>query len=614
MTKADFDYQAVKKAWNDFVSEGVVNTEAVRPIIAKSWLRSRDIDPYNKNRASLSGSALLERQSENEQLISAARPIIQELFKTDTQNLVWLTDREGYIIDLLGNSEYMSLGFSCREADIGTNAIGTALVEGQSLELKGHEHYSSCGHHFHSIAAPIRDINNDIVGVIDLINPYKELPSETLKLVNFCAKTIELELIRHANVDALVDCMPYCVFLIDNNGNIINANRRCLDMLGINKREVLNGESLGKYVNKQTLNSFISKDPAEQLGDFNINYNGKVVNCIFRSRYPIDSVKKVNYIVMFTYNASEPDEMALNFHNLVGSSKSWSYVKTIGKKAAQVSSNILILGESGTGKELMAQSIHNESKRNGLFIPINCGAIPKELLQSELFGYEPGSFTGAKKDGSIGKFEKADGGTIFLDEIGEMPMDMQVSLLRFLQDKTVVRVGGTDAKKVDVRIIAATNRDLEDYVKRGIFREDLYYRINVINIKLPNLRDRKEDIPLLIDFFIKDLCQQFNRKPLSISETALKILSDYDWPGNVRELRNIVEYAVVFTEDNIINTDSLPPRLMELKQAETKGNLKNYELSIINKTLAENNGNMSKTARDLGIDRSTLYRKVKGQV
>jgi transcriptional regulator with PAS, ATPase and Fis domain len=231
-------------------------------------------------------------------------------------------------------------------------------------------------------------------------------------------------------------------------------------------------------------------------------------------------------------------------------------------------------------------------------------------LQSEFFGYEEGAFTGAKKGGAVGKFEMADGGTVFLDEIGEMPLDMQVSLLRFLQDRTVIRVGGNKGKKVDIRIIAATNRDLEEAVDKGLFREDLYYRLNVINIKLPPLRSRKEDIPLLVDRFIKELLGNDSGGIKNISQETMAILQLYNWPGNVRELRNVIEHGVVFAEGKTITPECLPQRFFQIKLADKPNDLRNQELQHINKVLEEHNGNISKAARALGITRSTLYRKI----
>jgi transcriptional regulator with PAS, ATPase and Fis domain len=324
---------------------------------------------------------------------------------------------------------------------------------------------------------------------------------------------------------------------------------------------------------------------------------------------------------------------------MIGQSEKWNEIKQLSMRAARVSSSVLIEGESGTGKELVAHAIHDESGLKGSFVAINCGAIPKELLQSELFGYEEGAFTGARKGGGIGKLELGDGGTVFLDEIGEMPFEMQVNLLRFLQDKIITPVGSSKAKRVEVRIIAATNRKLKNEVRMGRFREDLYYRLNVINIELPPLRERKLDIPLITRFFIHTLCNQLKRDVLSISDVAMHTLCNYNWPGNVRELRNIIENAIVFTESNVITEDILPSYLKNMDSADTV----NSPGKALNQTSDENingltigearklnqrmtaeverdtilhlldqfAGNVSEVARNMGVSRNTIYRKMK---
>jgi transcriptional regulator with PAS, ATPase and Fis domain len=283
------------------------------------------------------------------------------------------------------------------------------------------------------------------------------------------------------------------------------------------------------------------------------------------------------------------------------------------KKAAKVASTVLLEGESGTGKEIIARAIHRESGRPGAFVPVNCGAIPKELIESELFGYEEGAFTGAKRGGMKGKFELADQGTLFLDEIGEMPLEMQVRLLRVLDDKTITRVGGSKPQAVDVRVIAATNRNLKEEIRAGRFREDLYFRLNVVNITLPPLRARKTDIPLLANYFVRLFCKQFQREEVLIPEETMALLCRYDWPGNVRELRNVIESALIFTEGKILTPESLPAYLREhlpISRERKKGKLREYEEEIVWETLKMYEGNISRAARALGISRNTLYRKI----
>lgn len=302
--------------------------------------------------------------------------------------------------------------------------------------------------------------------------------------------------------------------------------------------------------------------------------------------------------------------------SIISESKSMHKIKELTKRTAKTNSNVLILGESGTGKELFAHAIHSISRRaNAPFIKVNCGAIPYELLESELFGYEEGSFTGAKKGGKIGKFKAADGGTIFLDEIGDLPMNMQVKLLRVLQDKEIEKIGSNSSEKVDVRIITATNRDLEEMVSEGKFRLDLYYRLNVLTIKVPPLRERKDDIPILSEHLIQKISRRENIRVDRISDSALEYLKRYNWPGNVRELENILERSINFLdEETVIKPEHLPSKITGImrkkKVRSLKLTLEEVERQAIIDSLIFSNGNKTKAASILDISRTSLYEKI----
>ncbi len=293
---------------------------------------------------------------------------------------------------------------------------------------------------------------------------------------------------------------------------------------------------------------------------------------------------------------------------LIGKSKIFTDVLKLVEKIAKTDSTILVAGESGTGKELIAREIHLMSPRKGEFVSINCGALPETLLESELFGHKKGSFTDAYRD-KDGLFKVANGGSLFLDEISETSPAIQVKLLRVLQEKEVVPIGGTKPIKVDVRLIASTNQDLRELVKKGKFREDLYFRINVIPVRVPPLRERKSDIKILVDHFLKMYCKRFNLSLKKISPDALKILSDYDWPGNIRELENVIERAVVLGEKKEIGPDDLP-MLASSPSIAPKKSIKAAEIGRIMEVLEETNWNKSKAAKILGIHLSTLYRKM----
>lgn len=283
----------------------------------------------------------------------------------------------------------------------------------------------------------------------------------------------------------------------------------------------------------------------------------------------------------------------------------------IAQKASALNSSVLITGESGTGKEVLARYIHNSGLgKQKPFIAVNCGAIPEALLESELFGYEPGAFTGASAHGKAGLFEQAKGGTIFLDEIGDLPLSLQVKFLRVLQDKEIYRLGGNSRIKLEVRVIAATNRSLEEMVAAKTFREDLYYRLNVIRINIPPLRDRKEDIHLYIRFLLEKLAKTMGLECPRITPDAIKLLLDYDYPGNIRELGNILEKCLVMDEDGIIDTNDLPESLSIYgKKSGQWPTLKEMEKMLLERTLSAY-PKKSKAAEILGISRATLYRKM----
>jgi two-component system nitrogen regulation response regulator NtrX len=304
-------------------------------------------------------------------------------------------------------------------------------------------------------------------------------------------------------------------------------------------------------------------------------------------------------------------------YEIIGESKPMRLLYEQIIRVAPTNGRVLITGETGTGKELVARAIHRNSRRaNGPFIKVNCAAIPEELIESELFGHEKGAFTGAIST-KVGKFEQAHGGTLFLDEIGDMSLSTQAKVLRTLQENEIQRVGGGKVIKVDVRVIAATNKDLEKEIREGRFREDLFYRINVIPLHVPPLRERKEDIPLLTDHFIRQFCRENGKRLKSISPEALKLLQRYDWPGNVRELRNIIERLIIMVEGDEISAEDVASAISVRKGISTEGKslreiVSEYEKRLILEALERNNWNISKTARELKMDRANLHRKLRG--
>ncbi len=395
-----------------------------------------------------------------------------------------------------------------------------------------------------------------------------------------------------------------------------------------------------KYFNRKYLNIFeiFSELDREELSQGNFKILSRAYNGLLLILFPQKNGDK--FLILFKeqeffksfsnkekqyYNKNEE----YSFENIIGKSSEIKRVIEECKKISNSNSNLLITGESGTGKEFFARAIHNSSLRKDYpFIPVNCGAIPRDLIESELFGYECGAFTGASKQGQIGKFELANGGTIFLDEIGEMPLNMQVSLLRVLQDKCVTRIGSKKCNRVDVRIIAATNKDLRKAVQDGKFRKDLYYRLNAFNIHLPPLKERIGDIPIFLDFLLKKKSLELNKPIPNMSQNLFQKVISYCWPGNIRELENFVEnfvaldgistYDINFDECHCMTHDNLGNKisfekdtrkierveeeilpLIELEKREIKKALKLYE------------GNMTRVATALGISRNALYNKIK---
>ena len=302
---------------------------------------------------------------------------------------------------------------------------------------------------------------------------------------------------------------------------------------------------------------------------------------------------------------------------IVGDSEAMRHVSDTVKLVAPSRTTVLIQGESGTGKELVAQAIHQLSGRTGKFVPVHCAALPETLLESELFGHERGAFTGAVEM-KKGRFELADGGTIFLDEIGEIPLSVQVKLLRVLESRSFERLGGVETVKVDSRVVAATNRDLADMVSRGTFREDLFYRLDVVRIDIPPLRERVSDIPLLVKYYMDYFVKENNRAPMTLSEGALAALTSYSWHGNIRELKNCVERMVVLCSGSEIGIENVPANIREnvtpgitrtLMSAATC-DLEHNEKLLIERALSECDGNRSRAAEKLGISRRTLHRKL----
>ena len=433
-------------------------------------------------------------------------------------------------------------------------------------------------------------------------------------------------------MDAINDCIVY----VNKDGIVEMLSRAYAEFLSVDR-----DWAIGRHVRDVIENTRMDvvtktgKSEVAQVQEINgrnmiatripIFVNGKVVGAVgkvlFRDVDELNTLYlRINNIQkelnLYRDEFKKANKASYALESIIGESPGMKQLKDLVKKVGNTNSNVLILGESGTGKELFAHAIHNNSKRvDAPFIKVNCSAIPFELLESELFGYEEGSFTGARKGGKIGKFKAADGGTIFLDEIGELPMSMQAKLLRVLQDREIEKIGSNISEKVDVRVIAATNKNLENMVNEGQFRLDLFYRLNVVNIRVPSLRERREDIPVLAKYLMEKISEKEGIRVDGISFKALDFLKNYDWPGNVRELENTLERAINFMDDETrILAKHLPPKITGVSSYDSMRTLKEtieeIEKEVILNRLILAKGNKSEAAETLGISRTSLYDKL----
>lgn len=438
-------------------------------------------------------------------------------------------------------------------------------------------------------------------------------------------------------LNTIFNAVDECVVVVDENGIITMMSNAYKEFIDCENPE-------GKHVTEVIENTklhIVARTGEKEFGEIQevnghkmismrvpIKKDGKTVGAIGKvmfkdlSNFKILSSKLSNLEKEIEYYKKElsADTKAIyTFNNIIGGSVKSKEVLNLARRVAKMDSNVLITGESGTGKELFAHSIHNASRRClKPFIKINCGAIPAELFESEMFGYEEGAFTGAKRSGKKGKFEHANGGTILLDEIGDMSMNMQVKLLRVIQEKELVRVGGNDVIKVDVRIIASTNKALEQLIKEGKFREDLYYRLNVMHLNLPSLRERIEDIEELSDKLRIKISKKYGVYSEGISREAIDYLKSYSWPGNIRQLENVIERAInLLDADLFIMPKHLPEKITKSKTKKyllennyLKDVVEAIEKDLIMECIRKTGGNKNETAKILGLSRAGLYKKL----
>jgi sigma-54 dependent transcriptional regulator, acetoin dehydrogenase operon transcriptional activator AcoR len=627
--------ERVAAQWRCFQAGLPVDTEIVRPMILNSWERCRKagFSGENLELCPLDAVALTQAVADNKDLVESAKLLMDKLVLSIhmSKSVVTLVDTTGLVLHVsatsrdLKNVPYGEPGRRCDEATLGTNGMGLCIIEKKPVHVIASEHFSSSLHYLSCSAAPICNSAGQLLGALNLAINTDNIHEHTLGLVEAAAHAVEehlrlRSLLREQQI--ILELLDDGVIVLDSEGGIASINRQGCNMLGVDSD--VTGKNIQALIRaSEVLKSILTDRKTFYDREVSFLLKDGALSCAlscapFADGGVILTLRETRR--MRKYAARVAGAKAVyTFESIVGESKALCEAIRLSRIASQSDATTLLFGESGTGKELFAQAVHNaSSRRKGPFVVVNCGALPRNLVQSELFGYVAGAFSGALKEGSPGKFELADGGTIFLDEIGEMPLEAQVSLLRLLQESEVTRLGGKQAKRIDVRIIAATNKDLPLAVKNNAFRGDLYYRLNVLAIHIPPLRHRDDDVLLLARGFLDKFTKTLDKNPLELSREALAALAAYHWPGNVRELENCIERLVNVATGNHIDIADLPQDILadmvrgqHQKQGEASMSLKRIQKALILETLRETGGNFRRTSTLLNISRTTLYAKLK---
>ncbi len=669
--------------WSNFISGRDIDSNIVRPEIEEAWKRCRryGVDPFNGQcRQMLEGDELEQYLEEKHDLLETAEPFLQNLnkFFEGFGYLIMLTDEKGIILEFFGentmekDAELLNYrkGSCWMEENVGTTSISMVMNLKQPYQITGAEHFCSMSHRFTCSAAPVTDAEGNMIGILNVSGPKSSVHKHTLGMVVSCAESMHYMLmLKKHNADLkkandemmnIFSTVSEAIVVIDENRIIERINDKARELVG---RDDVIGQSITDYLScsSETLSQAEKMDFVFENLPIGMKNHGKLTHCLMTSAAVGEDSGRGRTIVikpMEQIRTMARKVMAggahISFDNIITQNNGFENVINLAKMAAEGDANVLLEGESGTGKEMFAQAIHNYSNRkNEAFVAVNCGAIPRELIASELFGYVDGAFTGAAKGGRPGKFELADNGTLFLDEIGDMPLEQQIALLRVLQERKLVRIGGDKEIPVDVRVICASHKSIKAEAAKGNFREDLYYRLNVIFIRIPPLRERVSDIMLLFRYFMEQKLTALNKNTKSCLPEAEELLEMYNWPGNIRELQNIVERLAYTSSDEMIGIQDLPEEIrnIDINKAEDsdeeRGTVsaaakKAYQAimetgekttdeminlrTVREKTAAmgssleeENlkeymircNGNVSAIARELGVARSTLYRRLK---
>ncbi|MEJ9278864.1 sigma-54-dependent Fis family transcriptional regulator, partial [Bacillus thuringiensis] len=592
--------------WKKFIDEGVFDSNRINERISESWHRCRqaNVNPYmNKGQKILSSNVFQEQKKKSEIFLDIALPQIQNMRKTidELQMMALLIDPDGYVLSLSGNKQTLKRakhinfieGVKWTEAAVGTNAIGTALEIEEAIMISGTEHYSVASHSWSCAAAPIHNDDGKLIGVLDFSCPIEFSHPYMLGMVTSIAHAIERECSIRVHQNEL-HLIHRFLDVIDSDEQVVICNHRDVIVSASKSvRERINNWS------RMKLEELMHHGLETKL-EIPVYSNERMIGkCMYLKKN-----KQINTYSAFAFIKG------ITFSGVTGTSKAFQHTLEEIKLVSPTDASVYVCGETGVGKEYVARAIHeNSPRKDGPFIAVNCGSLPKELMESELFGYVEGAFTGARRQGYKGKFEQAHGGTLFLDEIGEVPPEMQVALLRVLQERTITPIGSSKEVPVNIRIITATHKDLLRLVEEGKFRQDLYYRLHVYPLYVPSLIERKEDI----SYFIQHFCERKNWNvvfPKSICNQFLQ----HTWPGNIRELVNVLERIYILSQGREICEKQVAFLLQTMM-----GNQQQLELQVENKTehplnfrekiqrdsmievLQKTNGNVSLAAKLLDV-------------
>lgn len=616
-------------AWERFLTGEPEAALRLGNVVVSSWQRSLALGVNPTGRAApiaATGDSILTLRHRNRDLISASTDLfrrIAEVF-SGSNCMMLLTDPDGVVLEAVGDHRtlgqgeriHLVAGGHWREDVIGTNGIGTALATGQPAQVHATEHFCEGIKSWTCAAAPVREPGTGVIlGVVDISGPPSTYQRGNLSLAVATARQIETALAERAgreHVKLLERCLQRMPTLgnsellaIDRTGRVVYSNGRGA-LAGM-------GQSFAKFDPDLPVGRWFDSLP-ERLrtdGAFDpVVLDDRTVGAMI-----VLPQRNRPARVAAPPAGSEADASRSAFHHIIGASP--QMLATI-KRAEQLARHrvpVLIHGETGVGKELLARAMHGTLDFAAPFVVFNCGAVSKDLVGAELFGHVKGAFTGATSDGRLGRFELADGGTLCLDEIGELPLDLQPILLRALEEGVIYRLGDTAPRRVAVRLVAMTNRDLRDEVAAGRFRRDLFYRINVTSITVPPLRDRVGDVELLIAHFNTSVAARHGVRPRRFGAAVLGTLARYAWPGNVRELRNLVEGLLLAGDHEDVSLDEIPPDMHGEPDTASllPTTLADIESEAVHRAIETAGGNLSEAARLLGISRSTLHRRLNRQ-